>query len=395
MKIYLFLLLAAMSAHAQFFGGNAAKLRGKNIVSPLTCSDGEGIVWVDANNRFECGTVSGGGGGAPTAPTRNTFSAAATSVVVTHSYGFRATGKCAIGTTTSYVPLVFNSATTTTSATTFNFDAASGDGFCEVEANGAMLFPGAGWPVSTGSAWDTSITPGTGIATWIATPSSANLRSALTDESGTGAALFAGGNIGAATGTSLALSGALTAASVSAGSSPPAVTAGTGGVEAMGEGTAPSAGCPAVGVGCFYADSTAHRILLSNNNGTASPIQLYSDVKQGFGASFDGGGSAIATNATAYLVQPRACTIVASNILVDTGTLTYKLWKVATGTAIPTVANVINTSGIAISTGTALRTTTTSDYTTTAVAANDIIAVTLTAISGATKANIFVECNPQ
>lgn len=33
---------------------------------------------------------------------------------------------------------------------------------------------------------------GTGVATWLATPSSANLRAALTDETGTGAAVFAG-----------------------------------------------------------------------------------------------------------------------------------------------------------------------------------------------------------
>jgi hypothetical protein len=48
------------------------------------------------------------------------------------------------------------------------------------------------------------------VAAFLATPSSANLRSALTDESGTGAAVFAGGDIGAATGTSLAVTGALT-----------------------------------------------------------------------------------------------------------------------------------------------------------------------------------------
>lgn len=36
------------------------------------------------------------------------------------------------------------------------------------------------------------VTPGTGIATWAATPSSANLAAALTDETGTGAAVFAG-----------------------------------------------------------------------------------------------------------------------------------------------------------------------------------------------------------
>jgi hypothetical protein len=39
-------------------------------------------------------------------------------------------------------------------------------------------------------------TPGTGVATFLATPSSANLRAALTDEVGTGAAYFVGGALG-------------------------------------------------------------------------------------------------------------------------------------------------------------------------------------------------------
>lgn len=52
-------------------------------------------------------------------------------------------------------------------------------------------------------AWDADldawagITPAAGVGTFLATPSSANLRSAVTDESGTGALIFAGGNIGA------------------------------------------------------------------------------------------------------------------------------------------------------------------------------------------------------
>ena len=57
---------------------------------------------------------------------------------------------------------------------------------------------------------------GAGVATFLATPSSANLISAVTDETGTGALVFANTptlvtpNIGAATGTSLVLSGDLT-----------------------------------------------------------------------------------------------------------------------------------------------------------------------------------------
>lgn len=55
---------------------------------------------------------------------------------------------------------------------------------------------------------------GTGVGTWLATPSSANLRAALIDETGTGAAVFASTPtlvtpvLGDATGTSLVLSGA-------------------------------------------------------------------------------------------------------------------------------------------------------------------------------------------
>lgn len=56
--------------------------------------------------------------------------------------------------------------------------------------------------------------------------SSANLRAALNDESGTGAALFAGGNIGAATGTSLSVSGQFTS-TVATGTEPLVITSTT------------------------------------------------------------------------------------------------------------------------------------------------------------------------
>jgi hypothetical protein len=205
-----------------------------------------------------------------------------------------------------------------------------------------MVYPGAGWAVSTGSAWDTSITPGTGVATFVTTPSSANLRAALTDETGTGIAVFAtdptftltdvttnnattsqhgwlpklgGGSVnflradgtwaapggsgtvtvvssGSLTSTALVtgggtqtlqtpsatstldssgnmvLAGTLSSTGTSTGASPPALTAGTGGVDAWGEGTGPSVG-PAAGVDVCHADSTANGLLCSFNNDTA------------------------------------------------------------------------------------------------------------------------------
>ena len=45
------------------------------------------------------------------------------------------------------------------------------------------------------------ITPGANVGTFVATPSSANLRAAVTDETGTGVLVFAAGDIGAATAT--------------------------------------------------------------------------------------------------------------------------------------------------------------------------------------------------
>lgn len=60
-----------------------------------------------------------------------------------------------------------------------------------------------GLPVSTGISG-----LGTGVATFLATPSSANLRAALTDEVGTGAAYFVGGALGTpASGTASNLTG--------------------------------------------------------------------------------------------------------------------------------------------------------------------------------------------
>lgn len=64
-----------------------------------------------------------------------------------------------------------------------------------------VLTNATGLPISTGVSGLAA-----GIATFLGTPSSANLRTAVTDESGTGSLLFQNGNIGAATGTSLDLS---------------------------------------------------------------------------------------------------------------------------------------------------------------------------------------------
>jgi hypothetical protein len=116
---------------------------------------------------------------------------------------------------------------------------------------------------------------------------------------------------------------------------------------------------------------------------------------QAIGGGFDGGGSALTSGSTAttYFTVPFACTIAAWNITVDTGTITFDVWKIATGTAIPTVANTITASALpAISSGTAVHSTTLTGWTT-AVAANDVFGININTVATATKASLVLQCN--
>ncbi len=116
-------------------------------------------------------------------------------------------------------------------------------------------------------------------------------------------------------------------------------------------------------------------------------------VMHAIGYTFDGGGSALTGGVTKYVTVPFDCTISAWNIAVDTGTATIRVWKAGTGTAIPTVSNSISTSGVSIGTGTAISSTATGDFTTTAVSANDILGFNLYAVSAATYVNFILECD--
>jgi hypothetical protein len=125
---------------------------------------------------------------------------------------------------------------------------------------------------------------------------------------------------------------------------------------------------------------------LQVDGGSTTVVHQYGG---GFGTP---GGAALVTGGIIYTTIPQACTINSTNILVDAGTATVKYWKIATGAAIPTVANVINTSGISIASGTAAHSATVTDFTTTAIAAHDILAMTLTAVSGAGFVQATLEC---
>lgn len=101
----------------------------------------------------------------------------------------------------------------------------TGSGAVVLATSPTLVTPALGTPASgtltscTGLPISTGVSGlGANVATFLATPSSANLAAALTDETGTGAAVFANTPtlvtpaIGAATGTSLNLSGNATAA---------------------------------------------------------------------------------------------------------------------------------------------------------------------------------------
>lgn len=104
-------------------------------------------------------------------------------------------------------------------------------------------------------------------------------------------------------------------------------------------------------------------------------------------------GLTAASTTTAYVTVPFACTLSAYNLVIDQGTITVKFWKRATGTQIPTSANSISTNGVNISTGTAVHSTTLTDFTTTAVVANDMLAMNVTAVTSATYVSATLQCD--
>ncbi len=113
-----------------------------------------------------------------------------------------------------------------------------------------------------------------------------------------------------------------------------------------------------------------------------------------FGTTFgDTAGSALTSGSVVYFTIPYTCTIAGWNATVDAGTVTFDVWKIATGSAIPTVSNAITASALpAISTGTALHSTTLTSWTT-SVAANDIFGIQLKTVATAKFAELDIECD--
>lgn len=146
----------------------------------------------------------------------------------------------------------------------------------------------------------------------------------------------------------------------------------------------------------YATGQTANKLIGTDSSGnvglqTVTSAMIPPVVHQ-VGATFDGQGSALVTGTKVYITAPYACTLQAWNATVDTGTITVDVWKIATGTAIPTVSNSITASAKpAIATGTALHSTTLTGWTT-SVSTNDIFGFNISAVSGATKASLVLQC---
>lgn len=139
----------------------------------------------------------------------------------------------------------------------------------------------------------------------------------------------------------------------------------------------------ASGLGTGIAPGSSGNVLTSNGTDWTSAAAKV--VKIAVFSLDGGGGAAIVTGTVSGTARiPNACTLTGWSITATaaSGTNTVKFWNTATGTAIPTIANVINTSGVSLTTGTAVASATLSDFTDTSYAAGDMIRCAITAVDG-------------
>ena len=110
-----------------------------------------------------------------------------------------------------------------------------------------------------------------------------------------------------------------------------------------------------------------------------------------FGGSFDGMGSVVLVNSRTFFRIPRAGTITGWSIVAEgtSPTATFDVWKIASGTALPTVTNTIFGTKPALVTGNAITSTTMAGWTT-SFATNDIFAINVDACAAATKVQLLI-----
>ena len=143
---------------------------------------------------------------------------------------------------------------------------------------------------------------------------------------------------------------------------------------------------------------TSGKTLTVQNNITFSgtdgvTMNVTNNKVASIGITVDGGGSTITTGVKGYITIPYAATITGWDIAADgvNPTCTFDVWKIATGTALPTVTNTIMGTKPALSTGNVIHSTTMTSWSTLAVAAGDIIGFNVDAVTVATKITFQIE----
>ncbi len=130
----------------------------------------------------------------------------------------------------------------------------------------------------------------------------------------------------------------------------------------------------------YAAPSTIGFVLTDNGTGANPTFKANNAKVRTIGFSTI---SAATGQQGSYVVFPVAGTITGWSIVANAGTCTVQTWKIASGTAAPTSGNSISTTGVSLASGTAIISSTVTDFTTTTVTANDIFAFNVSAISGA------------
>lgn len=118
-------------------------------------------------------------------------------------------------------------------------------------------------------------------------------------------------------------------------------------------------------------------------SGLTSPITI----------AWDGQGGFITTGLTRYFVAPYACTITGWSIVAEgtSPTCTIDVWKIASGTVLPTVADSITSSAPPdLSTGNVIRSSTLTGWTV-AISAGDILGFNIDAVANALTIKINLE----
>ena len=233
-----------------------------------------------------------------------------------------------------------------------------------------------GLPVSTGISG-----LGTGVSTFLATPSSANLRAALTDETGTGNAVFSTAPTLDSTVT-IGTAGGTTGAVLFKGTTSGTVTLSV--ADAAGSWT----------MKLPTADGSANQVLQTNGSGQMSFVGIsQTKVRPVTGIFKTTDGSSLTTSVDViYIPVPYTGTITKATILGNTtGSAVVDVWKDTYANYPPTVADTIAASAKPTLSSASKNTDSTLTGWNTSVTAGDVFGLKLESVSGLTTVTVLLE----